>query len=162
METVVSAGAAAGPTDFATNSMEIAVPTGNPAGVRTVADLAKPDVKVALCQEQVPCGATALTVLENAGVTVTPVTLEVDVKATLAKVRSGVADAAVVYVTDVLDAESSVEGVPIPADVNASTAYPIATLTEAPNGPGAEAFAELVLSPSGRAVLQEAGFGPPA
>ncbi len=59
MDGVVRSGGAEDPKTFARNTMQIAVPPDNPAGVAALADLARPGVKVALCQEQVPCGATA-------------------------------------------------------------------------------------------------------
>src|SRR5690606_5258012 len=48
--------AAGYPKTFARNRLAIAVPPDNPAGVRKLADLARPKVKVALCAEQAPCG----------------------------------------------------------------------------------------------------------
>jgi molybdate transport system substrate-binding protein len=161
MDQVVSGGEAAKPTNFVANRMQIAVPPKNPAGITTVADLAEKGVKVALCQAQVPCGATALKVFDKAKVTVTPVTQEVDVKATLSKVSLGEVDAGVVYVTDVLSAGDKVKGIAIPADVNASTIYPIATLTGSKNAATAQAFVDYVLSPDGLAVLTAAGFAKP-
>ncbi|MGN6634266.1 MAG: molybdate ABC transporter substrate-binding protein [Oryzihumus sp.] len=161
MDQVVQAGAATAPKPFASNEMEIAVPPDNPAHVAGVKDLARSGVKVALCQAQVPCGATAAKVFDKAGVTVTPVTEEVDVKSVLAKVSLGEVDAGVVYVTDVRAAGSKVKGILIPADVNASTAYPIAALTKAPNPAGARAFTELVLSAAGQQVLAADGFATP-
>jgi len=118
-------------------------------------------VKVALCQPQVPCGAVAAQVFKNAQVTVTPVTLEQDVKSTLTKVQLNEADAGVVYTTDVRAAGAKVTGIPIPADVNASTEYPIAALSKAPNSAGAQAFVDYVLSPAGQTVLTAAGFEKP-
>ncbi len=161
MQQVLSAGGASSPTNFVKNVMEIAVPPGNPAKVGAVADLGKPGVKVALCQPQVPCGATAQKVFTNAGVKVTPVTLEADVKSTLTKVETGEVDAGVVYVTDVRSAGSKVKGVEIPSDVNASTEYPIAPLTKASNSSGAQAFVQYVLSPAGQGVLTQDGFEKP-
>ena len=161
MDQVVSAGAAADPKPFARNSAQIAVPPGNPAGITGLADLAKPGVKVALCAAAVPCGVVARQVFANAAVTVTPVTDEVDVKATLSKVQLGEVDAGVVYVTDVEAAGDKVLGVPIPADVNASTSYPIATLTDAPNPAAAAAFVDLVRSEEGQQALADAGFRRP-
>jgi len=161
MAKVVSGGDAANPTDFVTNSMEIAVPPNNPAGISTVADLAKKGVKVALCQPAVPCGATARKVLDNAKVKVTPVTEEIDVKATLSKVSLGEVDAGVVYVTDVRAAGHSVRGIEVPRNVNASTTYPIATLTGSKNQATAQAFVDYVLSADGAAALTAAGFGKP-
>jgi molybdate transport system substrate-binding protein len=161
MDQVVKAGAATSPTSFASNVMEIAVPPTNPAGVTQLSDLAKPTVKVALCQKAVPCGATAAKVFTNAKLTVTPVTQEVDVKSVLAKVTLGEVDAGVVYVTDVLAAGAKVKGIVIPADVNASTKYPIATLTKAPNKATAQAFTDYVLSADGASVLTADGFAKP-
>lgn len=161
MDQVVTTGSAASPTNFASNVMEIAVPQANPAGVTQLSDLAKPAVKVALCQKAVPCGATAAKVFTNAKLTVTPITEEVDVKSVLAKVSLGEVDAGVVYVTDVLAAGDKVKGIAIPTDVNASTKYPIATLTKAPNKATARAFTDYVLSPDGASVLTAAGFAKP-
>ncbi len=161
MTQVISAGGASAGTNFVKNVMEIAVPPGNPGHIGSVADLAKSGVKVALCQAQVPCGATAATVFKNAGVTVKPVTLEADVKSTLTKVETNEVDAGVVYVTDVRAAGSKVTGIEIPASVNASTEYPIAALTKAPNAAGAAAFVSYVLSDAGQQVLAAAGFAKP-
>jgi molybdate transport system substrate-binding protein len=161
MDTVVSGGGATTPTNFVANKMEIAVPPKNPAHIATVADLAKKGVKVALCQAEVPCGATAIQVFNNAKVKVTPVTQEVDVKSTLSKVTLGEVDAGVVYVTDVRAAGSDVKGITIPDDVNASTTYPIAALTGSENKGTAKAFVDYVLSADGASVLTAAGFAKP-
>ncbi len=161
MDAVVAGGDAAKATDFAGNTMEIAVPPKNPAGIRKVADLAKKDVKVALCLADVPCGATAQQVLTNARITVTPVTEEVDVKSTLSKVTLGEVDAGVVYVTDVRAAGPSVTGIEIPADINAATTYPIAPLTGSKHKVTAQAFVDYVLSPEALATLTAAGFSRP-
>jgi molybdate transport system substrate-binding protein len=161
MDQVVTTGAASTPTNFAGNVMEIAVPAKNPANVTQLSDLAKSEVKVALCQSAVPCGTTAAKIFTNAKLTVTPVTQEVDVKAVLTKVTLGEVDAGVVYVTDVRSAGAKVKGIVIPADVNASTQYPIATLTKAPNKATAQAFTNYVLSAEGASALDAAGFARP-
>lgn len=161
MATVLAAGAAPGSTPFARNVMQIAVPAANPARVSGLADLARPDVTVALCQAEVPCGATAAAVLAKAGITVRPVTLEADVKAALAKVTLGEVDAAVVYVTDVQAAGAAVTGIGIPPDVNAATSYSIAVLRASANPELARLFVAAVLSPAGRRVLEAQGFSPP-
>jgi len=161
MDQVVTAGQAASPKSFAGNVMEIAVPPGNPAGVQGLSDLAKPDLKVAACQATVPCGATATKIFSNAKLTVTPVSQEIDVKAVLTKVTLGEVDAGLVYVTDVRAAGEKVWGIEIPAKVNASTEYRIATLTKAPNKASAQAFTSFVLSAVGQSALTFAGFAKP-
>jgi molybdate transport system substrate-binding protein len=161
MAQVVATGKAAGSKNFVKNVMEIAVPPANPGGVAALADLAKPTVKVALCQPQVPCGSTAAKVFASANITVRPVTLEPDVKSVLGKVTLGEVDAGVVYVTDVRAAGTTVKGIPIPAAVNASTTYPIAPLTGSANAAVAQAFVDYVLSAPGIAVLTGDGFEQP-
>jgi molybdate transport system substrate-binding protein len=150
-----------GSTNFVSNTMEIAIPPSNPGHVTSLADLAKKSVKVALCQAQVPCGVTAAKVFANAKLTVKPVTLEPDVKSTLAKVELKSVDAGIVYVSDVHAAGTKVKGIVIPANLNATTEYPIATLTKAPNPTLAKAFVAYVLSPAGQQVLQSEGFAKP-
>lgn len=161
METVVQAGEAEDPRDFATNSMEIAVPADNPADIASLDDLTNKDVKVAVCQAQVPCGQVAAEVFTHAKITVKPATEEVDVKSVLTKVTLGEVDAGVVYATDVLAAGDKVRGIEIPDDVNATTNYPIAALTASEHAIVAAQFVELVLSAEGARVLEDAGFQRP-
>jgi molybdate transport system substrate-binding protein len=161
MDTVVKSGDASAPATFAKNVMLVAVPPDNPGGVTSLAGLAKPGLKIALCQEQVPCGATARQALDKAKVTVEPVTLGADVRAVLTAVQLGEVHAGIVYRTDVLSAGTKVKGIEIPAEQNASTSYPIATLSAAPNAAAAKAFVDCVLSAEGRSVLTEAGFAAP-
>jgi molybdate transport system substrate-binding protein len=149
------------PTDFVTNTLEIAVPPDNPANIRSITDLANADVKVAVCDPAVPCGAVAAQVFQNAKITVHPKASLADVKSTLAAVESGEVDAGLVYVTDVRAAGDKVEGIVIPSDVNASTTYPIAVLGGANNAALARAFVAYVLSAPGRKVLSADGFERP-
>jgi molybdate transport system substrate-binding protein len=161
MDTVVKAGDASNPQNFAKNTMEVATPPNNPASVTSVNDLAKSSVKVALCQPRVPCGAVAAEVFKNAGITVKPVTLQPDVKSVLTQVETGNVDAGMVYVTDVKAAGAKVKGVTIPASDNASTLYPIATISGGKHESVAKEFVDYVLSPAGQQVLAAAGFGKP-
>jgi molybdate transport system substrate-binding protein len=149
------------PTTFVTNTLEIAVPKGNPAKITGLADFAKQDLKIALCAEQVPCGAASKKVFDTAGITAAPDTLEQDVKAVLTKVSLGEVDAALVYKTDVKAAGDKVEGIEFPEAGKAVNEYPIAACAKAPNPDGAKAFVEYVLSDKGKAVLTEAGFDSP-
>jgi molybdate transport system substrate-binding protein len=161
MDTVVTAGDASSPEDFAKNTAEVAVPPANPGQVTSVNDLAKSSVKVALCQPKVPCGVVAAEVFKNAGITVKPVTLQPDVKSVLTQVELGNVDAGMVYVTDVKAAGTKVKGVAIPAGDNASTLYPIATISSSTHQAEAAAFVSYVLSPAGQQVLAAAGFQQP-
>jgi molybdate transport system substrate-binding protein len=162
MKTVTDAGNADGtPATFVKNQLVIAVPKGNPKGITGLADLTKPGLKVALCAEQVPCGAAAKKALSAASVTLTPVTLEQDVKAALSKVKLGEVDAALVYRTDAKAAAADVDGVEFPESAEAINEYPIVLLKGAPNKTAAQAFLAYVLSDKGVGVLVGAGFQKP-
>jgi molybdate transport system substrate-binding protein len=161
MKTVSDAGMAAGtPSVFATNVLEIATAPGNPKGIASFADLAKPDLKVVVCAPQVPCGAAADKIEKATGVTLRPVSEEADVKSTLGKVTSGDADAGLVYVTDVSAARGTVQGVDFPEANQATTNYPITVLKDAPQAQLAQQFVDLVTGDEGQQALKTAGFGP--
>jgi molybdate transport system substrate-binding protein len=162
MKTVSDAGLVDGEsTVFATNVLEIVTPPGNPAGIRSFADLARPDLKVVVCAPQVPCGSAAEKIEQATGVTLSPVSEEPDVKSTLGKVTTGNADAGLVYATDVHAAGDDVQGVEFPEAAQAVNSYPIAVIAKAPNADLAGAFEELVTGADGRAALESAGFGSP-
>lgn len=148
------------PRDFATNTLAIAVPPGNPAGIAALQDLARPGIKLVTCATQVPCGAAAAKAAEAAGVSLSPVSEENAVTDVLGKVASGEADAGLVYGTDVKAAGTRVAGIPFPESGTAVNTYPIAGLTSAGNKATARAFLDLVNGPEGQKVLAAAGFGP--
>lgn len=152
---------AAAPVDFASNTLEIAVPPGNPARITSLADLARPGVKVVVCAPAVPCGAAAATVEAAAKVDLRPVSEEPSVTDVLGKVTTQEADAGLVYVTDVRGAGDKVEGVAFPESSSAVNTYPIATLTASRNAAAARAFVEAVTGEAGQRVLAAAGFGRP-
>lgn len=158
MLTLFDAGLAAAPlTPFATNKLEIAVARGNPKGITSLTDLARPGLVVVLADPSVPAGKYAAQALKNARVTVKPASLELQVTGVLSKVALGEADAGIVYVSDIVTS-GKVDGVTIPDDENVTAVYPIAALKAAANPAGAKAFIDLVLSPDGQAILKAAGF----
>jgi molybdate transport system substrate-binding protein len=160
MKIVSDAGNAAGtPAIFATNTLQIAVPAGNPGKITGLKDFSDPDRKTVLCAEQVPCGAAAQQVFDKAGITPRPVSYEQDVKAALQKVEQNEVDAAMVYRTDVRSAGSKVQGVDVPGSDQVINKYPITVLEQSSNTATARAFVEYVRSAAGAAVLRKAGFG---
>lgn len=162
MATVTTAALTATPPRvFARNSLEIAVPPGNPAKIIGIRDFADPAKKIALCAPQVPCGAAAATAFAAAGITPAPDTLEQDVKAALNKVQLGEVDAAMVYRTDVIAAGKKVVGITFAESAKAVTSYPIAPLAKGPNAAVAAAFAAFVVSPTAQKILATAGFQAP-
>jgi len=144
------------PSAFATNRLQIITEAGNPLGIETLNDLADPSVLFVTCDDDVPIGAYTAELLAKAGVELSPVSLEENVKGIVAKVTTGEADAGIVFVTDVLAAGSTATGVDIPDDLNVTASYPIARLS---NDDEAEAFVRFVTSSDGRAILEQFGFG---
>ncbi|WP_457946746.1 molybdate ABC transporter substrate-binding protein [Pseudarthrobacter sp. alpha12b] len=161
MKKVQDAGLADGtPKDFATNTLAIAVPPGNPAGVAALKDLARPGIKLVTCASQVPCGAATARVAAAAGLTLSPVSEENAVTDVLGKVTSGEADAGLVYGTDIKAAGTRVAGIQFPESGSAVNTYPIAGVAGGRNKATAQAFLDLVTGPEGQKVLAVAGFGP--
>lgn len=146
---------------FATNTLEIAVPAGNPADITTFQDLAAPGLRLVICAVDVPCGAATARAAEAAGVTLAPVSEENAVTDVLGKVASGEADAGVVYRTDVASAGESVEGIAFDEAADIVNLYPIAALADAPNPEAAAAFIAFVTGPEGQSILASYGFGAP-
>lgn len=146
------------PEIVARNALSIVVEPGNAEQVRTLADLGRPGLAVVLAGPDVPVGASARAALNSAGVQVRPVSEEPDVKAVLAKVRLGEADAGIVYRTDVTAASDTVDGIALPG---VSNSYPAAVVRGAGSLDLAQALLGFLLSPDGQRILASFGFLPP-
>ena len=157
-----NAGLTGRPLLFAKNTMAIAMPQDNRAGVTGLTDLQKPGVLVGVCAASIPCGSAANQIFAKSFLTVRPVTQELDVRALLGKIQTGEIDAGIVYVTDVKAAGKSISSVPIPRDQNVFTTYPIASINDAPNPAAAAAFVSYVrYTPSAQGILRAYGFAKP-
>jgi molybdate transport system substrate-binding protein len=150
------------PLFFARNSMTIAVPAGNPANIKSLADLQRSGLLLGVCDPVVPCGASAAELFTKNKLNVTPVTRELDVRSLLGKVISGDLDAGIVYITDVKAAGSKVEFVEIPVKENVMTTYPIAVVTDTENTELSYRFVNFVrFSTTSQAILRAFGFAKP-
>jgi molybdate transport system substrate-binding protein len=162
MQPVVDEGlTTSAPDTFTTNSVAVALPHDNPAGLTSVQELEQSRVKVAVCVQSAPCGGVAAALFDAAHLSVTPVTEEVDVKTVLAKVIAGEVDAGVVYASDVLTAGNDIASLPIPADAQVTTDYVIASLTTSTDNDLAQQFVDAVESADGQRVLAKGGFTAP-
>ena len=162
MDTLVAAGLhGADPIDVATNSLMIAVPAGNPAGVTDLASLTAEGIALVVCAPEVPCGAAAATVEDAAGLELAPVSEEQSVTDVLNKVTTGEADAGLVYATDVKKGGEAVEGIEIPEAVGAQNLYPIVAVQGSPQPALGQEFVDLVAGPAGQRILADAGFRAP-
>lgn len=157
------------PRIFAHNRLVVITPAAAP--LARLEDLARPGVKIVLAADAVPVGRYARRAL--AGIPQLEgfaadfeqralgniVSNEEDVKAIVAKVQLGEADAGIVYVSDVTPAVAPhVRRIEIPDAANVIADYPVAALRHARNPQAARAFVALLLSPTGQRVLQANGF----
>ncbi|MGE5231151.1 MAG: extracellular solute-binding protein, partial [Deltaproteobacteria bacterium] len=84
---------------------------------------------------------------------------EENVKAVVAKVQLGEADAGIVYVSDVTRAvRRAVRNIPIPDAYNVIADYPIAVVAGARHGGDARAFVNFMLSAEGQRLLERHGL----
>jgi len=167
MARVTDTGLATDPKIFASNPLMLVLPPDNPgnitrpenqAGAPSLAELLDHDVTMAVCAPEVPCGAAAAKLLDEAGLGGVPDTYEDDVRAVLTKVQLGEVDAGLVYLSDVHAAGDTILAFAFEQVTNEINRYPIAELADAPNPDAARAFVDLVLSDEGQQVLRDAGF----
>lgn len=145
------------PVRFAGNRLAIAVEAGNPLGVGGLADLADDEITLVLASPEVPAGAYTQLALERAGINLAPDSLEPSVRAVLAKVKLGEADAGIVYATDL--ATGGVGGVEIPEDGNLTTDY-FALVLNREKADRAAGFVAFLQTVPARTVLADLGFLP--
>jgi molybdate transport system substrate-binding protein len=149
------------PVAFCQNKLEIAVAPGNPLGIKTLADLNNPGVKLVIGDPSVPVGEYVTDIEASDNLTFTPVSLQLSDASVLEQLESGDANAALVFVTDVIGAGSKVSGVQIPDAQNKIGTYEIAAISASTNLKAAEAFVTSAVSGDVQAELRTAGFLPP-
>jgi molybdate transport system substrate-binding protein len=157
---------------FATNALTIVVPLDDPAGIATPADLARAGVKVIAAADDVPVSRYVAHVIDDlAGQPGYPadfadrylanvVSREENVKAIVAKLELGEADAGIVYVTDAR-ASTRVREVPIPVEANVVATYGGVVVKTTDHPAAAAAFLDWLTRSEGQAILADFAFLPP-
>lgn len=157
--------------NFAKNKLAIAIPKSNPANVSSLSNLARPGIKLVVCDKSVPCGSYTIQMVDalannstygpdyrtkfNANV----VSKETNVNFAISKVALGEADAAIVYVSDVpSDMKDKVTIISIPDNLNVVATYPLGVTAQSKHQDLAKAFEDYVKSPDGQAILKQYGF----
>ncbi|MFQ6485737.1 molybdate ABC transporter substrate-binding protein [Brachybacterium epidermidis] len=165
MDRAIDAGAVtAAPVVIATNVPVLIVPADNPAGLTDLESAAAPGVDLVVCAPQVPCGAAAQTLAENADIDLTPVSEESSVTDVLGKVTTGQSDAGIVYATDATDAADAGEAVTtidLPGADQARTEYPAAVTAFTGQPEQAQALVDFLRQDPAQALLADAGFQKP-
>jgi molybdate transport system substrate-binding protein len=159
MDRAGAAGVISGtPATFATNTLVIVTPRGNPARVANLEDLA--DATFAVCVPAAPCGDAARRLFALDHFAGRPTTEEENVKGVLTKVTSGEIDAGLVYASDARSAGDEVEVVPAANASEVVNVDPIAAVKGTENQAAARDWIALVTGRRGQKVLAEHGFGP--
>jgi molybdate transport system substrate-binding protein len=158
MQQLVAKGLVETPQALCKNKLEIIVAPGNPKNIKTLADLATPGLSVVLAMPGVPVGDYAAKALAAAKIAVTPKSLESDDALVVEQVESGNADAALVFVTDVVTAGNKVTGIPIPDAQNVIGTYEIAVVKASTQMAAAQAFVTSAVSGDVQTQLLADGF----
>ena len=169
---LVDKGLADGPAvSFASNKLTVIMPSANPAGIKTPADLAKSGVQVIAAGDAVPITKYATQLVANlareAGYPADFVTAyganivskEDNVSAVVAKIELGEGDAGIVYVTDA-KASAKVATVDLPASANVAATYSGVVIKASGSTATARAFLAWFAGPDGQAILSSFGFLP--
>ena len=157
---------------FAGNKLTVIVPTDNPAGIESPADLAKDGVRIIAAGDEVPITKYATQLVENlaqhpdapAGFApayaANVASKEDNVSAIVSKIELGEGDAGIVYVTDAA-ASNEVTPIEVPDAANVPATYAGVVVGASPNQDAASAFLDWLTGPDGQAVLFSFGFLPP-
>lgn len=148
-------------SNFATNTLVLAVPPDNPAGITSVTKLG--NAKLIVGDPAVPVGAYTATVLANLGIdpsSLNIVSQEQKTTDIVAKLELGEADAGFIYTSDATTAGDKLKTITLPPAAQATAIYPIGIVTGSANAKAAQQWIDLVLSTAGQQVLADDGFGP--
>ncbi len=173
-------------TSFTTNSLSVIIAQGNPKSITSLADLAKPGVKLVLPDPSIPSGSYANATFwkidstwgnasspkyDSSGAYVNynytvhqnVVSYETTVENVVGKVslNVGTADAGVVFVSDAVYGEmtgSEVQFISIPSSVNTKGTYGINIMGSTAQPDLAQKFMNYWLSADGQALLTQFGF----
>jgi molybdate transport system substrate-binding protein len=154
------------------NYVIVILPKDNPASIMSLADLAKPGIKIAMADSSVPVGTATtgvMTKLEkstaygkswNTSVYSNVVTYETSEPAVASKVQLGEVDAGFVYESTYIAGKDKYVAISIPRAVNYLQTYQIAVMKGSTSKGAAADFETFMLSSAGQQILEDYGFRP--
>ena len=160
------------PVRFARNGLALVVPHGNPGGIHSPADLARPGVTIIAAGDDVPINAYADELIDRLArlpgyppdfaraYAANIASHEDSVAGVVARIELGEGDAAIVYATDAA-ASGEVEVIAIPTEAAVVATY-AAVVVRGPDAPAGAGFVEWLVGPDGQAILAAHGFIPVA
>jgi molybdate transport system substrate-binding protein len=165
-DALYKAGLVEKPVVFAGNRLVVAVPAGA-TKVKSLADLERGGVKIAMGARDVPVGSYARQVMtrlpagQGKAILANVRSNEPDVSGVIGKITQGAVDAGFVYVTDVVATGGRVKAIELPKRLQPSVAYGAAVVKGAKHPGEARRFIDGLLNGKGAAALKKAGFEPP-
>jgi molybdate transport system substrate-binding protein len=151
------------PVVFATNELVLAVAAEDPK-IASLADLARPGIKLVIGAESVPVGSYTRQVLnrlpepQEQSILANVRSEEPDVTGVVGKLDRGGADAGFVYRTDIVD---GLEAISLPADLQPTVAYGAGVVRGAPQRELAQRYLDGLVDGACADALRHAGFGDP-
>lgn len=160
---------------YASNDLEIMVRAGNPKGIHSLGDLARPGLRLSMPNPQwegvarqiadalKKAGGDALyqSVYEAKVKDGQTVLTEIHHRQTPMRIMNGQADAGVTWASEVRFQESihnPIQGVPIPGSQNATAIYAGGVVSGAPHAAAAEQWLEFLKSGPAQAIYHQYGF----
>jgi molybdate transport system substrate-binding protein len=139
----------------------IGVPKGNPAGITSLADLAKPGVKVILGDEESTAigkkGAKIIEKNQLTGIEDNVVARGATVNEIVTKIGLKQADAGLIFEDNAVNAPD-IEVISIPEEQNAIDKVPVIALKFSEKPELAQAFVDFIMSDEGKAIFAKNGF----
>jgi molybdate transport system substrate-binding protein len=162
MAAVVNAGLIdSTPVPIAANSLVIATAPGNPDHLNSLADLARPGVRAAVCGGPGACGSAIRQLEDRSGVRLKPLNIDTTDSDVIKDVTAGKVDGGLAFKTDAVSAGDTVSWFAFPEAADATVTSWIAPLKDSDQAELAKKFVQDVTSAAGRKILSDAGFSEP-
>ncbi|MFA6332062.1 MAG: molybdate ABC transporter substrate-binding protein [Methanoregula sp.] len=152
------------------NYVIVILPANNPANIKSLSDLAKPGVKIAMADKSVPVGSATTSAMGkmakstefskdwNTSVYSNVVTYETSEPAVASKVELGEVDAGFVYESTAIAGGDKYQSVSIPKTYNYLQTYTIGVMKQSTSKGAAADFENFMLSSVGQQDLKDYGF----
>ena len=142
--------------------------SGRAGKVRSIGDLAKPGLKLAVGSDAVPVGSYTLQTLarlpaqERQQILQNVRSREPDVKGIVGKLTQGAVDAGFVYVTDVRATRGKLVAIALPSRLRPMVGYGAGVVAGTKHSAAAREYVQGLLTGKCAEALRNAGFGPPS
>lgn len=145
------------------NTLVVVIPKGSKARIASAADLLRPEVRTLVIAEPsaVPAGIYAKEYLRSVGLwskVIDRIVPTENVRAALAAIEAGNAEAGIVYKTDAAISQKVEVAFEVLAAEGPSISYPFAVLRETRDPAAAKRFLSYLASPAGLEVFRRFGF----